>query len=235
MKRKFGEIYGSKSFQRRPFKVSKKGGKYVRKLSVPRTIGVPDEMYVKLVYHDSYTHTHTSGATQLWEFRANSVYDPDYTYTGHQPTGFDELAALYQRYLVTSSSIEVEASQLSSSGSNIPIVVAILPRLEQNAITDINTIVEQQNAVHTTVSGNTADANNHYHISCYRSMNKMFGIKSVANDLDYSATVTTSPNQVAFFSVFSNSANQGSTSIVALTCTLTFWVKFYKKQTTVST
>lgn len=196
-------------------------------------IGVPPELECKLVYHDSYTHTHTTGAMQLWELRANSVYDPDYTYTGHQPTQFDELAALYQRYYVSAAKIEVNASPISSSGSNVPIVVAILPRLEQNTMTDINTVCENPASVHMVVSGSTSDANVNKTISKYVNIKKLFGVKDLY-DLDYSAAVTTSPNQVAFLSIYSNSANGGSTSIVGLTTTITFWCKFYKRQTTVS-
>lgn len=232
-KRKLSASTTSSKMYKRLYKKQKRSSRpYVRSLL---QVGVPEEMTIKLVYHDSYTHTHTSGAIQLWEFRANSVYDPDYTYTGHQPTGFDEMAALYQRYLVTGCKIEVEASPLSSSGSSVPIVVAILPRLEQNSITDINTVVENPKAISTVVTGNVADANQHYHLSKYINVAKLFGVKSVQDDLDYSSVVTSNPTAVAFYSLYSNSANGSSTSIVALTVTLTYWVKFYKRQTTTST
>lgn len=202
------------------------------KFNLPLQIGAPESMMCKLVYHDSYTHTHTSGAQQLWELRANSVYDPDYTYTGHQPTGFDEMAALYQRYLVTAASIEVQASPLSSGGSNIPIVVAILPRLEQNSISDTNTVCENPKAVSKVISGSTSDAPSRT-ISKYITMKKILGVSNL-DDLDYSAPVTTNPTQGVFFSIYSNSANQGSTSIAALTVKVTYYVKFYKKQTVTS-
>jgi hypothetical protein len=33
-------------------------------------------------------------------FRLNSLYDPDVTYTGHQPLGYDQLSPLYTEYTV---------------------------------------------------------------------------------------------------------------------------------------
>lgn len=225
-KRKLSTSTTSSKMYRRLYKKQKKA-------KIPLQIGAPEEMTVKLVYHDSYTHTHTSGAMQLWEFRANSCFDPDYTYTGHQPTGFDEMAALYQRYLVTAAMIEVSASPISSADANVPQVVAILPRLEQNSISDLNTVCENPKAVSANVTGSTSDANNSVTIKKYINIKKILGVKNL-DDLDYSSTVTSSPTQPVFFSVYSCSANQGSTSIMGLTVKLTFWVKFYKKQTTTS-
>lgn len=39
-------------------------------------------------------------AFSIQKYRLNSVYDPDLTNAGHQPMGFDQLAALYGRYVV---------------------------------------------------------------------------------------------------------------------------------------
>lgn len=43
-------------------------------------------------------------------FRLNSVYDPDYTATGHQPRGYDQWAALYAYYRVHVATYSVTAS-----------------------------------------------------------------------------------------------------------------------------
>jgi len=52
-------------------------------------------------------------------FRANSLYDPDYTGTGHQPNGFDQLIAAYNHYTVVGCRIRVSQLQIGTGGGNI--------------------------------------------------------------------------------------------------------------------
>lgn len=56
---------------------------------------------VKLTYADNYIKNfiYTTGATShIW--RMNSIFDPDYTTTGHQPLGRDLWASMYDYYTV---------------------------------------------------------------------------------------------------------------------------------------
>lgn len=55
---------------------------------------------VKLPYVDSINLTTTYGANQNYIFRMNSLFDPDYTGTGHQPKGRDLWASMYDYYAV---------------------------------------------------------------------------------------------------------------------------------------
>jgi len=48
-----------------------------------------------------------TGTGDYHSFRANSLFDPDYTTAGSQPTGFDQYAALYQHYRVLSSTCQM--------------------------------------------------------------------------------------------------------------------------------
>lgn len=50
------------------------------------------------------------GLTDYYSFRLNSVYDPNYTGTGHQPLFHDEMAAKYTTYTVISAIIKVTFS-----------------------------------------------------------------------------------------------------------------------------
>lgn len=50
-------------------------------------------------------------------FRLNSLYDPNETSTGHQPYGFDQLAALYRNYKVNAVLINVQFYDPSADGT----------------------------------------------------------------------------------------------------------------------
>jgi hypothetical protein len=43
------------------------------------------------------------------EYRLNSLFDPDYTSAGHQPTGFDQWMTLYQNYIVRRARVNITA------------------------------------------------------------------------------------------------------------------------------
>lgn len=65
-----------------------------------------------LKYHQTITldpTVYTLGATgsNVYQFSANSLYDPDVTGTGHQPMFFDNYMLLYKKWRVDSSRISV--------------------------------------------------------------------------------------------------------------------------------
>ena len=65
-----------------------------------------------LNYADSYAIS--PAVVPVHVLRMNSIYDPDYTTTGHQPMGRDQLAELYNRYRVLGFSYEVWGSETST-------------------------------------------------------------------------------------------------------------------------
>jgi len=69
----------------------------------------PNTKFVRHKYVDSFVFPGGVGAgtPALYQFRANSMYDPDYTGSGHQPMFRDEMAAQYNYYTVISSYIKV--------------------------------------------------------------------------------------------------------------------------------
>lgn len=72
--------------------------------------GFPEKKTVRLKYVDfiSLDSSALGSATPtVHHFRANSLYDPDYSSTGHQPRGFDEHALLYDHYTVIGSKMKV--------------------------------------------------------------------------------------------------------------------------------
>jgi len=93
---------------------------------VPRSIPGPwpQKRSQKLRYFDSIVLNAGAGAITSHLFRANSLFDPDYTGIGHQPRGFDQWMAMYQKFVVVSSRIKIMATY--SAGGNASIIF-ILP------------------------------------------------------------------------------------------------------------
>lgn len=55
----------------------------------------------KLKYSSSDVALATAASGKLYQWRLNSFYDPDYTYAGHQPYGYDQIINFFNRYTVT--------------------------------------------------------------------------------------------------------------------------------------
>jgi hypothetical protein len=186
-------------------------------------LGVPPMLRVKLRYTDSYTHTHTSGAAQVWLFRGNSVFDPDYTYTGHQPAGFDELAAFYQYYRVVASKIDIHCSSLTD---NIPQVICVRPVREIEAQTSFKAPVESTRSAYDTVADIDIPSTR---INNSATLKSLYSGQS-SGDQDFGALVTTNPNKVWYWEILSQSANAASTSSMAITVFVEYDVIFSQKE-----
>lgn len=93
-----------------------------RRRSLPSG-GFPDKKAVRLKYVEFITLNPTAAGSAvpiINHFRANSLFDPNYSGVGHQPRGFDEHAALYDHYTVIGSKIKVtfesDVDHISSAG-----------------------------------------------------------------------------------------------------------------------
>lgn len=61
----------------------------------------------ELNYAEYFQLDPSSVSNTSYIFRANGLYDPNFTSTGHQPHGFDQLSVIYENYQVVASAIEV--------------------------------------------------------------------------------------------------------------------------------
>ena len=70
----------------------------------------PQQLFAKHIYSDSVLLALNVGGSCSGPhvFRLNSLFDPDFTGTGHQPQGYDNMALQYNRYIVYGVSIKIE-------------------------------------------------------------------------------------------------------------------------------
>lgn len=110
-KRKRGTQYTWKKKNRRLSDESRYSGAIV---GLGSSFGFPQKMRTKLRYCDTITFDGSS-AVGTNTFRMNSLYDPDLSGVGHQPTWFDQIcnaagSAPYGRYRVLGSKLTVTFS-----------------------------------------------------------------------------------------------------------------------------
>jgi len=96
----------------------------VRRRPVRRTRRLPPltgfPYYSKLVrlrYVEEISLDPVSGGLAYYTFRANSLFDPNLTGSGHQPRGFDQWATLYNHYTVIGA--KCSATFLANSTSQV--------------------------------------------------------------------------------------------------------------------
>lgn len=92
-----------------------------------RSTVMPDILTLKLRYTDRFVPTPAAGANYHQVYRGGSMYDPDYTGTGHQPLGFDQIMALYSNFRVKASKIIVRTVDNGTAPSAVQHEQSIVP------------------------------------------------------------------------------------------------------------
>ncbi len=82
----------------------------------------PDSITVPLNYHSYGRFSAAYSGNQI--FSLNSAYDPDYSSAGHQPLGFDQWSAFYNRYRVEKVMVEVDFVNSSTISNTDALLVA---------------------------------------------------------------------------------------------------------------
>ncbi len=99
---------------------------------------VAPRLRTKLRYSAVYNATTGTAFDQL--YRLNSLFDPDESGVGGQPTGFDQLAALYNRYRVWNTRWKFRILSTISSGVGLVLVPS-------NNTTSLGTLAGAQHAM----------------------------------------------------------------------------------------
>lgn len=76
---------------------------------------VPLTLRCKMPYVDHFIFDNAVTTNGYQKWRINSMFDPDITNVGHQPRGFDQMSALYQRYMVNKFTMTCKVSNYGTS------------------------------------------------------------------------------------------------------------------------
>jgi len=115
----------------------------VRKTDVPMVIEpwmpvFPARIVRRLRYNDTVAVSSTTGAVGTYVLRANDLYDPDFTGTGHQPLGFDQLMLFYNHFTVTKAKLVCTFESTTAC----PVHVSLRVDGDSTAITTPSRLIE---------------------------------------------------------------------------------------------
>lgn len=149
-----------------------------------------------LRYHDNVSVATVSGAVATYVFRANDLFDPNFTGTGHQPMGFDQMMVFYNHFAVDKCRITVNAANTAAGSLHAGV------RLDASstALTSADQILEFGG-----VTYDVLEAKNAYGSSKTFGLNadiaRVQGIprRNITTDATLRGDSATSPTEITYF------------------------------------
>lgn len=203
-------------------------------LSVNRGVrGFPTEIRTTLRYSDVISLTSTGNAVTNHVFRMNSLFDPDFTATGHQPYYFDQFATIYQRYCVIGSKLTATFTPIPQAINGTattqldgPVICAVWGDPTSTNTTTLSTIME----TNTSMSGQLSTAtggHNQLVLSTTYSPETKLGLSN-ADDTVGSST-TGSPSQVWYGIISLVDTGLAAATAVSIKVDMEFRVRFFQQ------
>lgn len=193
--------------------------------------GLPDKLLTKFVYSDTITITDngTPASAAYYQYRLNSIFDPDYTNgTGEngQPYMRDQLSAFYKYAVIYACKVEI--CVMGGSSSAIPHAVSIRPTLSSAAPTDWHLENERPYSKRACLGIGTDKAK----LKAYYPIHKIFGCrKSTLEDDDHRITIGSNPNQVVYLNIVQTPIPESastSTEVYYYAVKLSYYTKLYQ-------
>lgn len=218
-----------------------------QRMSMVKNVGpdlLPPVRWVKHTYVEQLQLTPiAANSYTAYTFRTNSLFDPDYTSTGHQPYGYDSLAAQYSRYLVYKSTIRVEG-WVSAPPAEPPNWLAVYQSRNSAAYpfsSNVNAFEFLRNDNSNTnpklisnVEGQSALREKT--VFAKWDAREAFGKKTIDSiDLEASAQADQSPSEPWYFHVLVMECAGGTPTALRLNIAIDYWVRWTEpKKFTVS-
>jgi len=157
-------------------------------------------------YFESVNLSPASGVLGKYRFIANSLFDPNFTSTGHQPMGFDNCSLIWNHYTVIGSKIKITFLPVANSPS---FAYGIYTDDDSTNNATVYTEIAEQSASVTRYSaaGNTEPKT----ITKNWSAKKTFG-GNVLSNINLQGTTSSSPLDSTVFIVYAQ-ATDGTTSL----------------------
>lgn len=197
---------------------------------------IPQSVNVKLKYADSFPVS--SSAPTLYNYRIGSLFDPDYTGVGHQPMGFDQWSAFYERYRVNAIKMRVTfVNGYDTSSPSQPLIGAIWPNYQRTTgALGLTRLMELPNVSYQFMAAETGGGSDTIRtIEFYTKINDFYGISPAEYRAEesYAGTDSTSPVKDGLLGVQSQGFVGINPAEYWMFVNITYYATFYQPKTLV--
>lgn len=212
-------------------KYNKKHKKYVKTRNAPtmtmvKSPGFSDQCFVRLKYAEELRLNDGVATSKYYSFRGNSLFDPNYTGTGHQPLYFDQYSAIYDRYRVMGAKIQIDIINMSGTSA---VYLVLNSNTQASITTDAPTLLEQTRSTITKIIPIAQRIP--IRVKMYCSTRKACGLnKKQVFDQDYSALVSADPSQLWYYNWLASSVDNTTALDVYYMVKLTYYAQFYDRK-----
>lgn len=186
-----------------------------------RGLLIPDHFFTHMNYVQKFNLLATS-ATGFNNFRGNDVFDPDQTGTGHSPMGFQQLGALWSKFRVHGSHIEVKPILVSQTST-----LALCPSLLSTGPSNIQNMKETPYAIYMDFSSGILPVG--YKLSKYIETRKVFGYPNIYQDDVFVGNVSTSPTSLFYWNVRGESFDGTTTMVMTVDVKITYDIEWFAR------
>jgi len=164
--------------------------------------------------------TPTVGGAGDYIFRINSIFDPNFTGGGHQPSLHDQMANIFERYTVYGCTYKVTFSNSSASNRQ---AVGVYVSDRSDTVADFTTLVEQGSVEWGTLPVATAGGSQRT-FTGYVDLPKLMGMEKdqYIADANYCPEFGSDPNDPAFLHCVYADIAGGGTTVITIVVELIF-------------
>lgn len=202
----------------------------------------PRVLYTRAVFADSRRLSFGAGLSVAHTYRANSIWDPDYTSTGRTVGAYSLLSGMYQRYLVTGCKINVSFQNPTADGARVGVRLRIADQTSASA-QSLQTLLESPMTYISGVSNTGSQKKNFNLFVRPWSLIGISKLEYMANTSQYSAAMGQNPQIVGFtaaggsgctFDIFAINPDTMVSDTIDVTVKLTYYVQCYNRNTIAS-
>ena len=205
-----------------------------RRSYVPRmmkTPVVPATKVVRLSYADEFTLNSPASSYAVKEYRANSIFDPDYATGGNQPMGRDQWTVFYDHYQVIASYAKLTCMSAGTGQTNQSYVTLAYEDAPGRTILPFVNQIERNNVKWKHLQTADSDAGSVVLTTSYNPK-RTFGVRDLmAAQSRLGAQVGSNPSEQAIFAI-SQHGMAGAIDPVTITCVIeiSYLVRFFERK-----